>query len=165
MTRKASVFSPSQAWTSPRRSRSWVWGLLRELSICPAVYPQPCAHTETPDFQRKPGVGMRGAKGIRTPDLIHWPNPRIGLFGESWHAMCEAQQQGLIRRIGVSNFDSWLINQLPKDLPGPAVVQAEIHPWWPQEEFIQWLKERRIQPTAWSRQILGGLQPPLKSDW
>lgn len=96
--------------------------------------------------------------------LIHWPDLRIGLFGESWRAMCEAQQQCLIRRIGVSNFDSRLINQLPKDLPGPAVVQAEIHPWWPQEEFIQWLKERRIQPTAWSRQILGGLQPPLKSD-
>lgn len=30
---------PSQAWTSPRRSRSWVWGLLRELSICPALSP------------------------------------------------------------------------------------------------------------------------------
>ena len=47
-----------------------MWGLLRELSICPDVYPQPCAYTETPDFQRKPGVGMRGAKGIRTPDLL-----------------------------------------------------------------------------------------------
>lgn len=91
--------------------------------------------------------------------LIHWPNPRIGLFGESWHAMCEAQQQGLIRRIGVSNFDSRLINQLPEDLPGPAVVQTEIHPWWPQEEFIQWLKERYIQPMAWSplRKGQGGI--------
>ena len=47
-----------------------MWGLLRELSICPDVYPQPCEYTETPDFQRKPGVGMRGAKGIRTPDLL-----------------------------------------------------------------------------------------------
>lgn len=36
--------------------------------------------------------------------LIHWPNPSQGLYVEAWQALVDAQRDGLIRHIGVSNF-------------------------------------------------------------
>ncbi len=36
--------------------------------------------------------------------LIHWPNPKQGLYVEAWKAMIAAQKAGLIRSIGVCNF-------------------------------------------------------------
>src|SRR5699024_8845722 len=37
--------------------------------------------------------------------LIHWPNPKDGKYVEAWKALVDAQKQGLIRTIGVSNFE------------------------------------------------------------
>src|SRR6478752_6225861 len=36
--------------------------------------------------------------------LIHWPNPSQGLFPEAWEALLEAQREGLVTTVGVSNF-------------------------------------------------------------
>ncbi len=36
--------------------------------------------------------------------LIHWPNPSVGLFAEAWRALVDLQAEGLVRSIGVSNF-------------------------------------------------------------
>src|SRR5690625_4580934 len=36
--------------------------------------------------------------------LIHWPNPKEGLYVEAWEALIDAQKFGLIKTIGVSNF-------------------------------------------------------------
>lgn len=36
--------------------------------------------------------------------LIHWPAPRQGKYVETWQALCEFQEQGRARSIGVSNF-------------------------------------------------------------
>ncbi len=36
--------------------------------------------------------------------LIHWPRPSQDLYVEAWQALIEAQQAGLTRAIGVSNF-------------------------------------------------------------
>lgn len=44
--------------------------------------------------------------GVDAIDLyqIHWPNPEADLE-EGWAAMAELKEQGLVRHIGVSNFD------------------------------------------------------------
>src|SRR3954453_782915 len=36
--------------------------------------------------------------------LIHWPAPSQDLYVQAWKGLIEAQQQGLVRAIGVSNF-------------------------------------------------------------
>ena len=36
--------------------------------------------------------------------LIHWPNPSQGQFAEAWQALVDAQKQGIVKHIGVSNF-------------------------------------------------------------
>lgn len=37
--------------------------------------------------------------------LIHWPNPKDDKYVEAWKALVEAQKLGLIKTIGVSNFE------------------------------------------------------------
>jgi len=36
--------------------------------------------------------------------LIHWPNPRVGLYVEAYEALVECRDRGLVRHVGVSNF-------------------------------------------------------------
>ena len=60
--------------------------------------------------------------------LIHWPgdgaaNPAL------WRAFVEAQESGLAREIGVSNFDADLIDEVTKEAGvAPAVNQIEWSP-------------------------------------
>jgi aryl-alcohol dehydrogenase-like predicted oxidoreductase len=44
--------------------------------------------------------------GVDAIDLyqIHWPNPAADIE-EGWAALAELKEQGLVRHIGVSNFD------------------------------------------------------------
>ena len=47
-----------------------------------------------------------GRLGVDAIDLyqIHWPNP-VSAIEEGWSALAELKEQGLVRHIGVSNFD------------------------------------------------------------
>lgn len=80
--------------------------------------------------------------------LIHWPNPAVSLR-ESLYAMANLHDQGLVRNIGVSNFDVyWLRNaQRITDIP-LAVNQIEFHPWYPQPETVLYCHENDIVVTG-----------------
>lgn len=83
--------------------------------------------------------------------LIHWPNPKDGLYPEAWKALVHAQKYGLIRTIGVSNF-------LPEHLERiidetgvvPATNQIELHPYFNQREQRQVHEELGIITESWS---------------
>ncbi len=81
--------------------------------------------------------------------LIHWPKGKLSV--ETWKAMEELYEKGLIRAIGVSNF---LVHHLKEFLPEckvvPAVNQVEFHPELIQPELLEYCKEKGIQPEAWS---------------
>src|ERR1700730_15142837 len=51
--------------------------------------------------------------GLDAIDLyqIHWPNPAIDIE-EGWAALAELKEQGLVRHIGVSNFDVAQLRQI-----------------------------------------------------
>ncbi|WP_426738524.1 aldo/keto reductase [Plantibacter sp. 2H11-2] len=83
--------------------------------------------------------------------LIHWPNPSVGRFVESWKAMIQLQREGLVRSIGVSNFTEEFLTRLADETGVlPAVNQVELHPYFPQEELLAFHREHGIVTEAWS---------------
>ncbi len=56
--------------------------------------------------------------GIDAIDLyqIHWPNPAVDIE-EGWAALVELKEQGLVRHIGVSNFDVDQLQQIEQIAP------------------------------------------------
>lgn len=83
--------------------------------------------------------------------LIHWPNPSQGRYVEAWQALVDAQRQGLIRSIGVSNFLPEHLRRII-DATGvtPAVNQIELHPYFPQTEQLAVHAELGIVTESWS---------------
>lgn len=83
--------------------------------------------------------------------LIHWPLPKQGVYVDAWKALVTAQNLGLIRSIGVSNFEPEHLDMII-DATGitPAVNQIEIHPYWVQERMVVENKKRGILTEAWS---------------
>lgn len=83
--------------------------------------------------------------------LIHWPNPKEGLYAEAWQALIDAQKFGLIRSIGVSNFLPEHIDKLQKETGVlPVINQVELHPFFNQQAQIDYDRAHHILTEAWS---------------
>lgn len=83
--------------------------------------------------------------------LIHWPNPKQGLYVEAWGAMIEARERGLIRSIGVCNFLPEHLETLERETGVlPSVNQIELHPYFPQDEQLAFDKAHGIVTESWS---------------
>lgn len=83
--------------------------------------------------------------------LIHWPNPSKGLYVEAWQALVDAQRDGLIRHVGVSNFLPGHIDMLIRATGvTPSVNQVELHPYFQQVEQRRYDDEHGIITEAWS---------------
>ena len=83
--------------------------------------------------------------------LIHWPLPKRGLYVEAWQAFITAQKLGLIKSVGVSNFEPEHLDNIIKTTGvTPAVNQIEIHPYWINEKNVQFDKKQNIVTEAWS---------------
>lgn len=93
------------------------------------------------------------ALGVDTIDLylIHWPNPGVGKYTESWKAMVQLQKEHRVRSIGVSNFTRDFLQRLGAETGVlPAVNQIELHPYFPQERLVTFHAEHEIVTEAWS---------------
>ncbi|MEV5069405.1 aldo/keto reductase [Microbacterium sp. LMI12-1-1.1] len=83
--------------------------------------------------------------------LIHWPNPSVGRYVETWRGMIEARDQGLVRSIGVSNFTEDQLTELIEETGvAPAVNQVELHPYFPQEALRAFHRTHGIRTESWS---------------
>ncbi|EOH72316.1 MULTISPECIES: aldo/keto reductase [Enterococcus] len=83
--------------------------------------------------------------------LIHWPLPKRKLYVEAWQALVTAKKLGLIRSIGVSNFEPEHLDKIIEATGvTPAVNQIELHPYWVQERMVKANQERGIISEAWS---------------
>ena len=58
--------------------------------------------------------------------LIHWPNPKLGKFVETWKALEHALESGKVRGIGnLYIADSSILHSVPPCSPaGPVVIEA-----------------------------------------
>lgn len=96
--------------------------------------------------------------------LIHWPLPRRNHYVEAFQAMIDAKKRGLIRSVGVSNFEPEHLDRVIKETGvTPAVNQIEIHPYWVQERMLAEDQKRGIVTEAWSPlgRGNGAIQEPL----
>ena len=83
--------------------------------------------------------------------LIHWPNPSVGKYVETWEGLIELRERGLVKSIGVSNFTEEMLTELvEKTGVTPAVNQVELHPYFPQEKLIAFHKSIGVQTESWS---------------
>ncbi|WP_431841879.1 aldo/keto reductase [Calidifontibacter indicus] len=95
--------------------------------------------------------------------LIHWPNPSVGLYVEAWQALVEAQQEGLVRTIGVSNFTGEHLRRIIDETGvTPAINQIEVHPLFPQQEMLQVDADLGILTQAWSP--MGKRRAPFEAE-
>src|SRR6478736_3465114 len=93
------------------------------------------------------------ALGLERIDLylIHWPNPSVGKYVETWQAIIALREGGLVRSIGVSNFTEAMLTELiDKTGVTPAVNQVELHPYFPQGALRTFHGEHGIRTESWS---------------
>ncbi|MGM7665721.1 aldo/keto reductase [Microbacterium sp. A93] len=83
--------------------------------------------------------------------LIHWPNPIQDEYVQAWAALVDAQQRGVVRQIGVSNFLPEHLERIERETGvRPVVNQIELHPYFPQSEQLAYHREHGIITEAWS---------------
>jgi 2,5-diketo-D-gluconate reductase A len=83
--------------------------------------------------------------------LIHWPVPAQDRYVETWKAFVELQAQGLIRSIGVSNFQPAHLRRIVEETGvTPAVNQVELHPRLQQPGLRREHADLGILTEAWS---------------
>ena len=90
--------------------------------------------------------------------LIHWPVPAQDRYVDTWRAFIDLQAEGLVRSIGVSNFQPEHLRRLVEETGvTPAVNQVELHPRMAQGELRRVHRELGIATAAWSPLARGAL--------
>lgn len=83
--------------------------------------------------------------------LIHWPVPSRDRYIEAWRVLQELRDEGLVRTIGVSNFQVSHLERLQRETGElPAVNQVELHPRLTQKELRAFHAAHGIVTEAWS---------------
>ncbi|MDE0596511.1 MAG: aldo/keto reductase [Roseibacillus sp.] len=72
-------------------------------------------------------------------------------YSDTWGAMEELQQAGLVKRIGVSNLTISLLREVLSSCAiRPAVHQIELHPYLTQQKMLRYCQEEDVAITAFS---------------
>ncbi|BBQ82206.1 2,5-diketo-D-gluconate reductase A [Klebsiella sp. WP3-W18-ESBL-02] len=89
--------------------------------------------------------------------LIHWPVPTSDHFIDAWKALIALQQQGLVKSIGVCNFQAPHLQRLIDETGvAPVINQIELHPLMQQRQLNAWNATHKIQTESWSPLAQGG---------
>ncbi len=87
--------------------------------------------------------------------LIHWPVPDQDLYVETWQAFIEMRDEGLMRSIGVSNFNADHLDRIIEATGEvPVLNQIELNPELQQPKMRAANAARGIVTQAWTP--LGG---------
>jgi 2,5-diketo-D-gluconate reductase B len=88
--------------------------------------------------------------------LLHWPNPQVPL-SETLGALCKVKEAGMARHIGVSNFNTRLLDEAVALSTEPLVCnQFECHPFLDQSKLIAASREKGMAVVAYSPIARGG---------
>lgn len=99
--------------------------------------------------------------------LIHAPYGGREARKGAWKALVEAQEEGKVRSLGISNYGVHHLDEMEvymKELEAErgkgragiiAVGQWELHPWLDHSDIVQWCQKREIVIEAWSPLVRG----------
>jgi aryl-alcohol dehydrogenase-like predicted oxidoreductase len=92
--------------------------------------------------------------GVEQIDLyqVHWPNPIIPT-GTTMQGMAKLQREGVVRHVGVSNFNLAKWQQAERDLGGPVLtnqVQYSLAARGPDRSVVPWAQENDRVVIAYS---------------
>ncbi|WP_373235791.1 aldo/keto reductase [Cohaesibacter celericrescens] len=83
--------------------------------------------------------------------LIHWPVPSQDLYVETWQTLIKLRDEGLIKSIGVSNFNEDHLDRIIRETgETPVVNQIEVHPKLQQEHTRFANAKHGILTQAWT---------------
>lgn len=83
--------------------------------------------------------------------LIHWPNPSVDRYVDTFRAMIALREEGRVGSVGVSNFTEPMLTRLIDETGVvPAVNQVELHPYFPQAALRAFHAEHGIRTESWS---------------
>ncbi len=89
--------------------------------------------------------------------LIHWPCPQNNHFTDAWKQLIDLQQQGLVKSIGVCNFQQEHLQTIIRETGvTPVINQIELHPLFQQRPMHAWNGLHHIQTESWSPLAQGG---------
>lgn len=72
-------------------------------------------------------------------------------YSDTWGAMEELQDAGLVKRIGVSNLTISLLREVLSDCRiRPAAHQIELHPYLTQQRMLRYCQQEKVAVTAFS---------------
>ncbi|XP_052095473.1 glyoxal reductase-like [Mytilus californianus] len=84
-------------------------------------------------------------------DLYCIHNPAKGNNVETYKAMIELQEQGIIKSLGVSNFGVHHLEAFKSaGLPKPVINQIELHPWQQKTEIVNYCRTNGIALMGYS---------------
>ena len=79
--------------------------------------------------------------------LIHWP---VEGYEDAWRELIKLKDEGLVRSIGVSNFNPHHIEKLVSETGvSPSMNQIESYPYFQNQEVISYCLNHGIAVTAW----------------
>lgn len=116
-----------------------------ELFFTTKLWVQDAGYSKT----RKAAEASMKRLGVEYLDLylIHQP---FGDYYGAWRAMEEMYREGLLRAIGVSNFDeARLVDLCMNHEICPAINQIELHPFYQQAQTLETMKRYQVQAEAW----------------
>jgi len=115
----------------------------------------PVAFAYVPYDQEKRGFADDyDPNGCSKVDLSKYGGSRIDrtvTIRETWEAMEECYNAGLVKAIGISNFNSGLIHDLLTYAKvKPAVLQVELHPYLQQNQLVAYCQKEGIAVEGYS---------------
>ena len=88
--------------------------------------------------------------------FIHWPLKDKKILSETWTAMEELKEEGLVRSIAVCNFQPHHLETIENGHKFfPVMNQIERHPLLTQEDVISYDRSKNIVTEAWSPLMRG----------
>ena len=83
--------------------------------------------------------------------LIHWPTPQFDTYVETWEVLRDLRDEGLVRAIGVCNFEPDHLTRLHTETgEWPAINQVELHPYLQQERLRDFHAGHGVVTESWS---------------